>query len=449
MNKHLDSKFILKPMSVIGVLAIGAMILAACMPAAAAANTPSISPSQPTATSAPVAQPMPTSSSSYGSTTLTLEVSDNPTLGQILVDSQGYTLYMFMNDTANTSACDAACQSLWPPLESSTLPKAGAGIDASLIATGTLPTGGQVITYNQHPLYYKATDTKPGDITGEGYKNLWYAVSPTGDPVITSSSATPTAMPVSTPASVAPISITNPLVEATSNSNLGQNIITIGGVTLYAYSEDTANTSNCDAACQQVWMPIHVIGAPVAGTGVTASLLGTAQQANGSTLLTYNQMPVYFFTGDKIAGTINGQGFDNAWFAISTEGNIVGETTEVTINVATNPTLGNYLVDGKGQALYIFTNDTPYTSNCNTACMSIWPPVLSQGKPNLGPGVDPSLIGTITLPDDRLMVTYNGMPLYYFSGDGSPSQILGQGFKGIWYVVGSDGQPITTLLSTP
>jgi predicted lipoprotein with Yx(FWY)xxD motif len=47
------------------------------------------------------------------------------------------------------------------------------------------------------------------------------------------------------------------------------------------------------------------------------------------------------------------------------------------------------------------------------------------------------------------MVTYNGMPLYYFSGDGSPSQISGQGFKGIWYVVGSDGQPITTLLSTP
>jgi predicted lipoprotein with Yx(FWY)xxD motif len=449
MNKHMDSKLILKPMSVVGILAIGAMILSACMPAAAAANTPTVSPGQPTATTAPTSQPTPTGSTPSASEAVTLQVSDNPTLGNILVDNRGYTLYMFMNDTANTSACNAACQSLWPPLQSSSLPTAGTGVDASLIGTGTLPTGGQVITYNQHPLYYKATDTKPGDITGEGYKNLWYAISPTGDPVETSSSATPTTAPVSTPTALAPVTITNPLVEALNNATLGKDIITIGGITLYAYAEDTTNTSNCNAACQQVWQPIHVLGTPAAGTGVTASMLGTATQADGSTLLTYNQLPVYFFAGDKVAGTIKGQGFDNVWFAIAPDGSVVGSPSEVTINVASNPTLGNYLVNGNGEAMYSFGNDSANTSKCSGACPTIWPPVITLGHPNLGLGVDASLVGEIPLGNGMQMLTYNGMPLYFYSGDGSASQILGQGYLNLWYVVSPAGQPITTLLSTP
>jgi predicted lipoprotein with Yx(FWY)xxD motif len=449
MNKRLDSKYRLKQISVIAILAIGAMVLSACMPAASAASNTATPTSQPTATSMPAVQPTPTGSSSSGSTALTLDVSTSTILGHILVDNRGYTLYMFMNDTANTSACDAACQALWPPLEAASLPQAGSGVDASLIGVGTLPTGGQVITYNQHPLYYKATDTKPGDITGEDFKNLWYAVSPSGQPVESVSSAAPTTPPVSTPGPAAPIQINNPLVELSNIQVDGNNVLTIGGITLYAYAEDTSNISSCNTACQAIWMSIYVTGTPVAGQGVDSSMLGTTKLSDGKMILTYNQMPLYFFSGDKVAGTTKGQGFDNAWFAVSPQGNLVGDVSEVTINIATNPTLGNYLVDGNGQALYIFTNDSPYTSNCNAACMSIWPPVLSQGKPNLGPGVDPSLIGTITLPDDRLMVTYNGMPLYYFSGDGSPSQILGQGFKSIWYVVDPDGQPITTLLNAP
>jgi predicted lipoprotein with Yx(FWY)xxD motif len=449
MNRHLDSKNILRPMSVIGILAIAAMVLSACMPAASAASTATTAPGQPTATSAPKVTTQPTSTSPYASSTLSLEVSDNPTLGQILVDNRGYTLYMFMNDTANTSACDAACQAIWPPLESSSLPTAGSGVDTSLIGTGTLPTGGTVITYNQHPLYYKATDTKPGDITGEGFKNLWYAVSPTGEPVETSSSTTPTATPVVTPSPAAPITITNPLVEAVNNSTLSQNIITIGGVTLYAYTEDTANTSNCNAACQQVWAPIHVIGTPSAGTGVTASMLGTAEQADGRTLLTYNQMPVYFFIGDTVTGMINGQGFGNVWFAINPDGNIVGSITEVTINVASNPILGNYLVNGNGIAMYAFGKNTANTNTCAGVCPTIWPPVITLGHPNLGPGVNASLVGEIPLGNGMEMVTYNGMPLYYYSGDANASTILGQGYLNLWYVVNPDGQTITTLLTTP
>jgi predicted lipoprotein with Yx(FWY)xxD motif len=449
MNKHLDSKYRLKPISVIAILAIGAMVLSACVPAASAASNNTTPASQPTVSSAPIAQPTPTGSPSTGGASLILYVSTSTTLGQILVDNRGYTLYMFMNDTANTSACDAACQTIWQPLESASLPKAGPGVDASLIGMGTLPTGGQVITYNQHPLYYKATDLKPGDITGEDYKNLWYAVSPSGDPIVSVSSASPASPPISTPGPAAPIVINNPLVELSNNQVDGSNVLTIGGLTLYAYVEDTSNTSSCNAACQAIWMSIYITGTPVAGQGVDSSMLGTTMLSNGKIILTYNQMPLYFFSGDKIAGTAKGQGFDNAWFAVSPQGNMVGDETEVTISVATNPTLGDYLVDGNGQALYIYTKDTPYTSNCDAACMSIWPPVLSLGKPNLGSGVDSSMIGTITLPDNRLMVTYNGKPLYYYSGDGNPSQILGQGFKGIWYVMGSNGQPITTLLNTP
>jgi len=450
MNNHSHSKNTLKRMSIVGMMVIGAMVLSACMGAAAAANTPAVSPGQPTETTAPATTTQAAPTSQPTGTALSLDVSNNPAMGRpILVDNRGFTLYMKNNDTANTSTCDAACQKLWPPLESSSLPAAGTGVDAALIGTGTLPTGGTVITYNQHPLYYKATDTQPGDITGEGALNIWFVVTPSGNPAMLPSTPTPATTPLSTPTAAAPVTISNPMLEAENNPTLAQNIITIGGITLYAYTQDTANTSNCNTACQQVWAPVHVLGTPVAGTGVSASLLGTAKQADGSVLLTYNQMPVYFFKGDTKAGTINGQGFDNVWFAINSDGNSVGSVTEVTINVASNPTLGNYLVNGNGIAMYAFGKNTANTDNCSGVCPTIWPPVLTLGSPNLGQGVDPSLVGEIPLSNGMQMVTYNGMPLYYYSGDGSASQVLGQGYLNLWYVVSPAGQPITTPLSTP
>lgn len=115
---------------------------------------------------------------------------------------------------------------------------------------------------------------------------------------------------------------------------------------------------------------------------------------------------------------------------------------EATINVGTDPTLGEILVDGNGMTLYMFANDEPNTVNCTEGCLENWPPLVTQGSPVLGEGVDPTLVGNAPLPDGRMIVTYNSMPLYYYSGDAAPGDVNGQGVGDVWWVVSPEGNPV-------
>jgi predicted lipoprotein with Yx(FWY)xxD motif len=116
---------------------------------------------------------------------------------------------------------------------------------------------------------------------------------------------------------------------------------------------------------------------------------------------------------------------------------------EAVLQVATDPTLGKILVDGKGMTLYMFTMDEPNKSNCAGDCLVKWPPLLTQGSPKLGEGVDDSLVGTAELADGSLIVTYNKMPLYYWINDVKPGDTKGQGVGSVWYVISPEGQPVT------
>ena len=107
-------------------------------------------------------------------------------LGEILVNSQGRTLYRFQRDSGTKSACTGACASDWPPLRSHGMPTVGSGADASMVATSTRSDGRQQITYSGHPLYLFVGDKKPGDTNGEGltaFGGRWFAVSPAGNEV--------------------------------------------------------------------------------------------------------------------------------------------------------------------------------------------------------------------------------------------------------------------------
>jgi predicted lipoprotein with Yx(FWY)xxD motif len=104
-------------------------------------------------------------------------------LGQILVDSQGRTLYLFQRDSGTTSACTGACATFWPPPRTSTKPTVGVGASAPLLATAARSDGGTQITYNGHPLYFYSGDQKPGDTKGEGltaFGGSWFALTPAG-----------------------------------------------------------------------------------------------------------------------------------------------------------------------------------------------------------------------------------------------------------------------------
>lgn len=116
-----------------------------------------------------------------------------------------------------------------------------------------------------------------------------------------------------------------------------------------------------------------------------------------------------------------------------------------TIAAASDAKLGQILVDGKGMTLYLFVADTGSTSTCYTSCAQVWPPVLTNGAPQVGTGAQASLLGTTTRTDGKIQVTYAGHPLYYFLGDKKPGDATGQGvnnFGGLWWVISPSGAAI-------
>jgi predicted lipoprotein with Yx(FWY)xxD motif len=104
---------------------------------------------------------------------------------------------------------------------------------------------------------------------------------------------------------------------------------------------------------------------------------------------------------------------------------------------------GSILFDGKGRALYAFTRDRRGgPSRCYGPCAQKWPVYFSGGRLVAGKGVKRALIGTTKRRDGRRQVTYNGRPLYYYSGDKSPGQVLCQNvpeFGGTWLVMRPSG----------
>src|SRR3954447_23338546 len=111
----------------------------------------------------------------------------NENLGNILVDAQGHTLYLFRSDSGTKSACTGACAIDWPPLRATGKPRLGGGVTASIVATSARSDGKPQVTYNGHPLYLFSGDQKPGDTNGEGvnaFGGLWYALSSAGDQIV-------------------------------------------------------------------------------------------------------------------------------------------------------------------------------------------------------------------------------------------------------------------------
>jgi predicted lipoprotein with Yx(FWY)xxD motif len=107
--------------------------------------------------------------------------------------------------------------------------------------------------------------------------------------------------------------------------------------------------------------------------------------------------------------------------------------------------LGTFLVDAKGRALYLWDADHGSMSACNGECATDWPPLTTAGTPTAGGQAKSALLGTTKRSDGSREVTYAGHPLYYFAGDSGPGQTSGQGsdsFGSPWWVVSPGGKAI-------
>lgn len=251
-----------------------------------------------------------------------------------------------------------------------------------------------------------------------------------------------TGMATDTPAAAQPSAPA--VVNVGQNATLGSFLVDSKGMTLYVFTKDTPNTSVCYGACAKAWPPLLTAGSPVAGTGVTASLLGTTTRTDETTQVTYNGFPLYYWAKDKVPGDTTGQGMQNVWYVIDPTGKSVTTAPAAAggspsggalVNVGQNSTLGSFLVDAKGMTLYLYTKDSPNTSNCYGACASYWPPLLTAGAPVAGTGVTASMLGTTKRTDGTTQVTYNGWPLYYYVSDKAAGDTTGENVQGVWFVI--------------
>ena len=168
------------------VASVFLLLLAACASDDnAGGDTGSTGASSPTETESPSASASPSESPASGGSGETEVEAEDSSLGTILVDSKGNTLYVFLQDTGDTSTCTGDCAASWPALIAKGEVKAGGGgdVDESLLGTSARDDGKMQVTYNGHPLYFFSGDQAPGDTNGQGLGDVWFVVSPAGDPI--------------------------------------------------------------------------------------------------------------------------------------------------------------------------------------------------------------------------------------------------------------------------
>jgi predicted lipoprotein with Yx(FWY)xxD motif len=213
-----------------------------------------------------------------------------------------------------------------------------------------------------------------------------------------------------------------------SESDLGSFLVGPDGRSLYIFTRDVPNTTNCSGNCLQSWPPLLLEdGAEVeAGDGIDGDF--DSIDTPSGTQVTYNQAPLYYFASDSAAGQTNGHLVGNVWFLARPD---TASTAYVNVSDAgAEP----YLVGPTGLSLYTFANDTEGASNCSGQCLVNWPALT------VPEGLEPSAVDdaggeldTITRADDgTIQITYNGLPLYYYVNDHVPGDTTGDGVGGVW-----------------
>jgi predicted lipoprotein with Yx(FWY)xxD motif len=164
--------------------------LASCGGAASGGAAPTATAtSAPAAYATPAAQATAADTSGYGgdyygygtpapkavSPNGPLQLADTAKLGKVLAASNGMTLYTNKNDKPGSSACNTACEQIWPPLLTTTgVPAAPSGLTGTL-GVVTWSDGTVQVTLNGQPLYLYAGDFKSGDANGDGFDGIWSA----------------------------------------------------------------------------------------------------------------------------------------------------------------------------------------------------------------------------------------------------------------------------------
>ena len=182
--------FMRKHISILGIALLVSVGLAAC---GSSSSTPTVSTSgggsattatsttastatTPTTEATPMASPEESGASPVAGNTTVL-VRDDATLGKLLTDAKGFTLYYYAKDSDGKSVCNAGCAANWPPATASGTPTLPDGVTGTLSLI-TRDDGSKQLAYNGKALYTYIKDTDPGDTYGQGVGGVWTVATP-------------------------------------------------------------------------------------------------------------------------------------------------------------------------------------------------------------------------------------------------------------------------------
>lgn len=359
-----------------------------------------------------------------GNETILSATSAASVLTSMRIDKEGFTLYTFDKDPIDDSACADECINIWPPL----LADAGASVNYPLsIITAT--NGNMQWAFKGKPLYFFKNDNVAGDVNGNEVKDVWHTA--TQEPAI--QRTTENGRYLSATGKVKTL-----LPNEGSTTDFSVAAVDKDGFSLYVFDNDSIESSNCEGQCLVNWPAFVPSDEDIAIGNFTIF-----ERSNGTKQWAHNGMPLYFFIDDIARSEINGEGVNGVWHLVlpSVTTNFIEEANTLGATITTDglvhvmvrdPDTMDFVdetQDKSNFALYTFDNDTTGVSNCENACLDIWPPLLADDN-----DIAISPYSIITRSNGMKQWAINGMPLYFFTPDLTAEDTNGENVNTVWHV---------------
>lgn len=235
-----------------------------------------------------------------------IQLETNATLGTIITDNSGRTLYFFSDDAAGASTCNGGCLDAWPLFYKDSIGlQIGNGLDRADFSTITRSDNKKQTTYKGWPLYYYIADTKPGDIAGEAVGGNWFAAKPDYSVMLAFTQLVG--------------SDGKQYIYEGAQQKEGQGLTPYltddHGKTLYQFTKDSANNNNytvADFSNDALWPMYQLPAIKSVPSSLNKNLFATFS-VFGRVQVSYNGWPLYYFGNDnKQRGSTKGITFPKA-----------------------------------------------------------------------------------------------------------------------------------------
>lgn len=355
-------------------------------------------------------------------------LSDLAENGVIFTTDSGLSLYVFNNDEAGTSNCNAeadapvggsndvsSCAAVWPPLL-----VADGATETSEFSFITRTDGTSQWAWNGFPLYLFHDDNAQAQINGDGINSVFHLARPTPVKALSDEERS--------------VFVGHKIVLSASSTAEVLELFRADkeGFSLYTFDNDTLGSVSCISdGCTSTWPPL------LADQGTRPDGKFSVIERGEQHQWAYDGKPLYFFKDDLVAGDTLGDGAGNVFHLASNEAAIFRTNDAGSLLTASGNTLaliekptesGTFEVEEKAWdqfTLYTFKNDENNVSNCVDGCAVNWPAFIAEEYEE-----DSGALAKFSREDGLLQWAYKGQPLYFFVTDTVKGQANGDGAAG-------------------